>query len=318
MRAAETYSKIKTNMEKSIAGKGECIDLVICALLSGGHILIEDVPGTGKTMIARALAMSIDGAFKRIQFTPDLLPSDVVGINFFDMKSSEFRFMAGPVFSNILLADEINRATPKTQAGLLECMEERTATVDGTTYLLPDPFMVIATQNPVESMGTYPLPEAQLDRFMMKISVGYPDFDSSVDILRRYGQSKSIKGDGAVVGIEDVRRAIAETAQVYCCDDLFEYITAITQATRREKGVVLGASPRAALSLLAVSKAMAVISGRNYVLPDDIKRAASPVLCHRLIMTGSEMLKNDSQGAVISKILSEIPVPTESVFDGRR
>ena len=318
MTVHETYQAIRNNMRKTIAGKDEVIDLVIISLFCGGHILIEDVPGTGKTMIARALAASIDGEYKRIQFTPDLLPSDITGINYFNMKESEFRFVKGPVFSNILLADEINRATPKTQAGLLECMEEHTATVDGQTYDLSAPFMVIATQNPLESMGTYPLPEAQLDRFLIKTAVGYPDFKSSVEILKRFGEERKVKSEKPVVSLRDVTEAMEATAKVYCHEDLLEYITSIVEMTRKMPGVILGASPRAALSLLMVSKGFAVINGRNYVLPDDIKSAAVPVLNHRLILTSAEMLKKDSAVRIICNVLSQTPVPTETVFDGRR
>lgn len=317
MTAHETYRAIRNNMEKTIAGKGDVLDLVIIALFCGGHILIEDVPGTGKTMIARSLASSIDGEYKRIQFTPDLLPSDITGINYFNMKESEFRFMRGPVFTNILLADEINRATPKTQAGLLECMEEHTATVDGRTYPLAEPFMVIATQNPLESMGTYPLPEAQLDRFLIKTAVGYPDFLSAVEILRRFGEQRGVKSDVPVAGLSDVTAAMEETARVYCHEDLLKYMINVIEMTRKMPGVVLGASPRAALSLLMVAKGFAVIAGRNYVLPDDVKSAAVPVLNHRLILTSSEMLKKNSAERIICDVLSKTPVPTETIFDGR-
>lgn len=317
MTAYETYLAIKNNMKKTIAGKDDILDLVIITLFCGGHILIEDVPGTGKTMIARALAASIDGEYKRIQFTPDLLPSDITGINYFNMKESEFQFLKGPVFSNILLADEINRATPKTQAGLLECMEEHTATIDGKTYTLTDPFMVIATQNPLESMGTYPLPEAQLDRFLIKTAVGYPDFQSGVEILKRFGEKREVKTASPVAKLSDVTHAMAETAKIYCHDDLLEYITRIVETTRNMQGVVLGASPRAALALLMTAKGFAVMQGRSYVLPDDIKKASVPVLNHRLILTSSEMLKKNAAARIIDEVLRKVPVPTETVFDGR-
>ncbi|MBR6050250.1 MAG: MoxR family ATPase [Clostridia bacterium] len=316
MKAFETYKAIKESVGRTVAGKDGIIDLAVITLFCGGHLLIEDVPGTGKTMLARSLAASIDGVYRRIQFTPDLLPSDVTGINFFNMKESEFRFMPGPVFSNILLADEINRATPKTQAGLLECMEERTATIDGTTYALPSPFMVIATQNPIENMGTYPMPEAQLDRFFIKTAIGYPDGENEVEILRRFGRERGVKCASPAVTAADVAAAQAETADVFCHEDIFGYVTAIVRSTRTTHGVVLGASPRASLALLMAAKGFAVISGRNYVLPDDVKRACEPVLSHRLMLSSAEMLKKNSAKKIIEEILGSVPVPTETVFDG--
>ena len=317
MTAYEAYKLIKSNVSKTVVGKDAVCDLCIISLFCGGHLLLEDVPGTGKTLLAKSIAASIDGVYKRIQFTPDMLPSDITGINYFNMKESQFRFMPGPVFSNILLADEINRATPKTQAGLLECMEERTATVDGTTYQIEAPFLVIATQNPVENMGTFPLPEAQLDRFLIKTDMGYPTFDENVAILERFGEISGVKSVTPVVTRADVIAAMNETARVYCCRDLMEYITAIVEMTRRTSAVVLGASPRAALALLRVAKGYAVINGRSYVIPDDIKAVAKPVLCHRLMLTNAERIKKGAAHRIIDEIFDHVPVPTEAVFNAR-
>ncbi len=316
MGSSKIISSIKNNIKKSIVGNDDVIDLMIISLFAGGHILLEDVPGTGKTMLVKALAASVNCTFKRIQFTPDLLPSDITGINFFNMKSSEFEFIQGPVFSNILLADEINRATPRTQSGLLECMEEHQATIDGTTYSLPSPFMVVATQNPVENMGTFPLPEAQLDRFLVKTSVGYPDIEESVEILSRFGCDSSVKSISPAATEEDIAFCTKALVDVFVHRSLLGYICAITEATRHAPGVILGASPRGAIALLKVAKGYALLSGRKYLLPDDIKKAASPVLCHRLILGNAEQLKKNAAEGIISAILEKIPVPTESAFDG--
>lgn len=309
------YEKLKGNIEKAVVGKGDVVDLAIITLLCGGHLLIDDVPGTGKTLLAKTLAASIDCSFKRIQFTPDLLPSDLTGVNYFNMKNSSFEFIPGPVFTNILLADEINRATPKTQAGLLECMEERQVTVEGKTYLLEKPFMVMATQNPIDSMGTFPLPEAQLDRFLVRTSMGYPAREESNLIIKNNSAYQpEVK---AVLTKQDVQAASEELHAVFAHDDIIDYISGIIEATRQHKDVLLGASPRAGIHLLRVAKGYAAISRRSFVLPDDVKKAAVPVLAHRLVLTSSARVKNSLDAAAVGEILEKIPVPTERVFDGR-
>ena len=258
---SSVYEKIKQNIGRVIVGKEETIDMLVVTMLCGGHLLLEDVPGTGKTMLIKSLAASVGCDFKRIQFTPDLLPSDITGINFFNMKKSEFEFIPGPIFANIVLADEINRATPKTQSGLLECMEEAQATIDGTTYALAAPFMVIATQNPVENMGTFPLPEAQMDRFLMKGSMDYPTHAESVDILARFDKTSPLASLESVVSAEELTEAIAALPSVYICRELMGYISSLVEATRTYPRVTLGVSPRGALALMKAAKGYAAIAG---------------------------------------------------------
>lgn len=317
MKITEVYKKIKENIAKVIVGKDDTVDMLIVSMLCQGHVLLEDVPGTGKTMLIKSLAASVGCDYKRIQFTPDLLPSDITGVNFFNVKKSEFEFVKGPIFANIVLADEINRATPKTQSGLLECMEESQATIDGNTYKLASPFMVIATQNPVENMGTFPLPEAQLDRFLMKGKMEYPTHTEGVEILERFDKKNPLENLLPVVSADELLEAIAALPEVYICRELMGYITNIVEATRRAPKVVLGVSPRGALSLMKASKGYAAIAGRNYVTPDDIKRAAYPVLCHRLTLDNASRIQKNAAKNVIDNILSLVTVPTEAVFENR-
>ena len=313
----QVYTKIKDNIGKVIVGKEDTIDMLLVSMLCGGHVLLEDVPGTGKTMLIKSLAASVGCSFKRIQFTPDLLPSDITGINFFNMKKSEFEFVPGPIFANIVLADEINRATPKTQSGLLECMEEGQTTIDGKTYRLAAPFMVIATQNPVENMGTFPLPEAQLDRFLMKGSMEYPNHIEGVNILERFDKSSPLETLSPVVTEQELCRAIEELPKVYVCRELMSYITNIVEKTRKYPKVILGVSPRGALALMKAAKGYAAIAGRNYVIPDDVKRAAHPVLDHRIMLENSARIHKNAAYNVIEDILGTVTVPTEAVFEER-
>ena len=306
------YEKIKGNIQKVIVGKSNVIDLMLISLFCRGHMLVEDVPGTGKTLLVKSLAASIDCESKRVQFTPDLLPSDITGINFFNMKTSEFEFVPGPVFSNILIADEINRATPKTQSGLLECMEELQTTIDGKTYKLAEPFMVVATQNPVENMGVFPLPEAQLDRFLIKMSMDYPTHEEGVNILERFSVTSPLETLKPVASAYDVKMAQEALPKIYVHKDIMSYIVSLVEATRHFESVVLGVSPRGAQSLMKVAKGFAAIDNRDYVMPDDVKKAALPVLTHRIMLTSSARIKANAAQNVINEIVEQVAVPTES------
>lgn len=303
--------RLADNISQVIIGKDEQVFTCIAALLAQGHVLLEDMPGSGKTMLAKSIAKSLDGGFRRVQFTPDLLPADLTGINYFNAKESSFEFLAGPVFTNVLLADEINRATPKTQAGLLECMEERQVTVDGTTYPLAETFFVIATQNPIDTQGVFPLPEAQLDRFLVRLSLGYPDFDSAVSILRTHDRQDLSEGLAPAASLKELALAQAAVRSIGIHEDLLQYIVRLTEATRSLSGVLLGVSQRGSLALLRFARACAALDGRSYVIPDDIRLGAVPVFAHRLVLAGSERLKPHAAQKKIEELLKSIPVPTE-------
>lgn len=306
----DKISILKDNIGKVIVGKDRVVELALCALIANGHVLLEDVPGTGKTVLAKSIAASSGIDFERIQFTPDLLPTDITGLNVVNVQNGEFSFHKGPVFTSILLADEINRATPRTQAGLLECMEERQVTVDGVTRKLPDPFFVIATQNPIETAGTFPLPEAQLDRFMMKLSMGFPSQDEEKKILERALTGDRLKALEAVVTGEDILAWRKDASSVSVHKELLAYITDIVKATRNRSDVAAGVSPRGSIALLRCAQALAFIRGREYVVPEDIKELAVPVLAHRLVIPHT-FGKSSSCEDIILKILDEVPVPTE-------
>ncbi len=302
-RLRDYCQRVAENVERVIVGKRDVIELVLVALLVEGHILFEDVPGTGKTMLARALAISLGGAFKRIQFTPDLLPNDVTGVSVFNQKTQEFEFRPGPAFSNVLLADEINRATPRTQSALLECMGERQITVDGQTRILPRPFLVLATQNPIEYEGTFPLPEAQLDRFLMRLRLGYPSLDDERQILDNLRGEHPIERLGQVVDAAELLEHQRAVWEVHVEASVRDYVIAIARATREHPELTLGASPRATLALYKAAQAYAAMHDRDYVLPDDVKRLAVPTLAHRLIVRPESALRGRTAEAIVSAIL---------------
>ncbi len=300
-----------SNIEEVIVGKREVIKLLLAGLLSRGHILIEDVPGLGKTMLVRSLAKSISADFKRIQFTPDLLPSDITGVSIYNQATSKFEFRPGPVFANIILADEINRTTPRTQSGLLECMQEYAATVDGITHKLPEPFFVIATENPIEFYGTYPLPEAQLDRFLMRFGMGYIPESEEISILENRLKTDPIEHLQPVLKISDILSMMDEANEVNINKDLLVYIVKVVSATRNHPDVKLGASPRGSLALMRLSKAYALINNRDYVIPSDIKNIAIPALNHRIILYPNSLVRGVKPEEVVKEILEKTPVPVE-------
>ena len=304
-------ARLRESVQRVIVGKDDVIDLAIIALLCRGHVLIEDVPGIGKTMMAKAFAQSLGCTFTRIQYTPDLMPSDVLGVNFFNQKVSDFEFRAGPIFAQIVLADEINRATPRTQSALLEAMQERQATIDGVTMALPDPFLVMATQNPIEMEGTFPLPEAQLDRFLLRLILGYPTPEEESDILLRFERDTVLPTLQPVTDAEELGMMQEAVTTITVDDTVREYIVAIMQATRKHSGLTLGASPRAGLGLYKAAQARAAIQGRDFVTPDDLKELAAPVLGHRLILTTNSRLHGRSTGELVAEVINTVPVPIE-------
>jgi len=307
----EFVDRFLENINSVMVAKPEVLELALVAVLCEGHILIEDVPGIGKTTLAKTLAQSLGCSFRRIQCTPDLLPSDITGIHFFNQKTCDFEFRPGPVMANIVLVDEINRATPRTQSSLLECMQERQVTVDGVTMPLPQPFIVIATQNPVELQGTFPLPEAQLDRFLLKLVLGYPDLENEDTILLRFERSNPLEQLSAVTLASEILDIGRQTQEIYVEPSVRHYILEIISRTRTNPSITLGGSPRASLALYRASQALALIQGRDFVLPDDVKHLATPVLSHRLILNTEAYLHNTSKEKLIDDILFSLPVPAE-------
>ena len=306
---AALAQKLKTSIAKVIVGKESQTELLLVALLSGGHVLLEDLPGTGKTTMAKTLAKSLNCGFTRVQFTPDLLPADITGMRIYNQKTGEFTFLKGPAFTNILLADEINRATPRTQSALLECMEERQITEGGVTYRLEDPFLVIATQNPVDTQGTFPLPEAQLDRFLMRLSLGYPSREESVTMMERFIRSQPLATVESVATAEELREAAVLCRECKVSRDVMDYMAALCEAARNPDKVRLGPSPRALLALMRACQALAAVRGRDYVIPDDVKVLAVPVLAHRILLRG---ISYQATGETfVAGLLKEVPAPTE-------
>lgn len=307
----ELAERVRGNVNRVIVGKEDVIDKLLIALIASGHVLLEDVPGTGKTLLAKALAESLDCSFRRIQFTPDLLPSDLSGIHFFNQKHAEFEFRPGPLFTNILLADEINRATPRTQSSLLECMEERQISIDGETRTLQRPFLVIATQNPIENQGTFPLPEAQLDRFLFKIRMGYPSTEEGLAILKRFKETNPLAHIQSVAGSADIIAAQDAYSAVTATDDVLSYLLRLVERTREHKEIAVGVSPRGSQALLKAAQVHAILRGRDFLTPDDVKAMAEPVLAHRIVLRSNLRARPDAAEALIAAILQEVPVPSE-------
>jgi len=310
---AEAAKRVRENVQKVIVGKGDVIDLALVAVLCEGHILIEDVPGIGKTTLARSLAASLGCTFRRIQFTPDLLPSDVTGINFFNQKTQTFEFRPGPVMSQVVLADEINRATPRTQSALLEAMQEQQITVDGDTYHLPRPFLVLGTQNPIELEGTFPLPEAQVDRFLMRLSIGYPAESEEHDMLLRFERSDPLEDLSTVTSPQELTTMQRRVRETRVEESVRGYIVDIVRATREHADIELGVSPRGTLALYRCAQALAAVKGREYVLPDDVKLLAPYVLTHRIIISPTTRLRGRSLAEVLMDVIEKVPVPVETL-----
>ncbi len=312
MMIEETAARLRENIQKVIVGKDSIIDLALIAMLCEGHLLLEDVPGTGKTTLAKTIAASLGCTFRRVQFTPDLLPSDLTGIYYYNQKAQEFEFRAGPIMSQILLADEINRATPRTQSALLEAMQERQVTVDIATHKLPRPFLVLATQNPIELEGTFPLPEAQLDRFLMKVAIGYPDEEGENDILLRFERSDPLQTLQQVVQLDEILQMQSDVRQVNVEVSVRRYLVQVCRATRAHEEIALGASPRATMALYRTCQARAAIEGRSFVIPDDVKIMAPHVLIHRLIVNPQTRLRGRTAEDVIREVVDTVPVPVEA------
>jgi MoxR-like ATPase len=304
----EPAERVVANVERVIVGKHLEVRMALVALLCEGHILIEDVPGVGKTMLAKAISRSVGCTFRRIQFTPDLLPSDVTGLSIFNQKTQEFEFRPGPIMAQVVLADEINRATPKTQSALLECMEERQATIDGTTYPMPSPFLVIATQNPIEYEGTFALPEAQLDRFMLRLRMGYPKAMEEIVILDEQKRTHPIEAIGQVLGVDELRQMQSAVKEIYVDQAVAEYIVRLVTATREHPDVYLGASPRGSINLYRSAQAFAAMDGRDYVIPDDVKGLAVAVLAHRLIVKSQASLREVDPDRIVHEIIEQVPI----------